>query len=92
MTTDETPAFDARSLIEAANACYARARDEALPPPVRAKLARAADALVAAVDAHHEVTAPPPPKVGGYDKDRCRSCGRPEKGTELRYQEVFCLQ
>jgi hypothetical protein len=76
MTTDETPAFDARSLIEAANACYARARDEALPPPVRAKLARAADALVAAVDAHHEVTAPPPPKVGGYDKDRCRSCGR----------------
>jgi hypothetical protein len=76
MTNTDTPAFDARMLITAANACYAQARDKALPPLVRAKLARAADALVAAVDAHHEATAPPPPKIGGYDKDRCRSCGR----------------
>jgi hypothetical protein len=76
MSNADLPAFDARSLVEAANACYAQARDKALPPTVRAKLARAADALVAAVDAHHEATAPPPPKIGGYDNDRCRSCGR----------------
>jgi hypothetical protein len=75
MTTDETLAFDVRSLIEAANACYARARDQALPLSVRAKLARAADALAAAINAHYEATAPPPPKIGGYDNDRCRSCG-----------------
>lgn len=76
MSTDNAQAFDLRTLITAANACYVRARDKALPPPVRAKLLLAADALVAAVDAHHEATATPAPKVGGYDKDRCRSCGR----------------
>jgi hypothetical protein len=76
MNTDDTTTFDPRTLIMAANACYAKARDQALPPPVRAKLARAADALAAAVDAHHEATAPSPLRIGGYDHDRCRSCGR----------------
>jgi hypothetical protein len=76
MSNADLPTFDPHTLIMAANACYSKARDKALPPPVRAKLARAADVLVAAVDAHHEATAPPAPKIGGYDNDRCRSCGR----------------
>jgi hypothetical protein len=76
MSNADLPTFDPHTLIMAANACYSKSRDKALPPPVRAKLARAADVLVAAVDAHHEATAPPAPKIGGYDNDRCRSCGR----------------